>query len=156
MEFLAHPPAILPMESRFPGEQLAQASGMVVAHSFKGSSLKDGVRLSSGWGGRGGGGKGGRVVDRDQADFPRTLVSVPSTVPGANVSEKSMLNGCMSNQPINQSINVPTQSSYPVFLHSANLRKPHAPEPEFTCTAPRAMPGLLRAPAIAMCQEGWA
>lgn len=33
-------------ESRFPGEQLAQASGTVVAHFLKGSSLKDGVGLS--------------------------------------------------------------------------------------------------------------
>lgn len=56
MEFLAHPPAIMLMESRFPGEQLAQASGMVVAHFLKGSSLKDGVRLSLGVGAGGSGG----------------------------------------------------------------------------------------------------
>lgn len=67
------------MESRFPGEQLAQASGMVVAHFLQGSSLKDGV-----------GQRRGRDVD--QAHFSKTLVSVPSTVPGANVSEKLMLN----------------------------------------------------------------
>lgn len=126
MEFLAHPPVIMLMESRFPGEQLAQASGMVVAHFLKGSSLKDGVGLSS----------AGGKTETKLTSSP-TLVSVPSKVPDANVSEKSLLNECMSNQPINQSINVPTQSSYQVSSQTANFRKPHVPGPEFTRTAHR-------------------